>query len=219
MQTIIARTITMLVLLVACAAPAPAVTTAPESNEPTTPLIPGPSATPTSAPTPSAAASAAVVDPQTVNPCDLLTAADVSLAIGSAADAGVATDSLDGKTSLCFFHVPAWPAAVAIPENPGVFVRVWRESKTVATAEIYGNFDQGVIAEVADLGDAAWWSVHQELPNVHINTEDAALDIVTAPLQVRVGFTQIPNPVGVDKGAWLADATELAEKVLAALGR
>jgi hypothetical protein len=162
-------------------------------------------------------ATPAVLDPATIDPCSLVTAARVAEVIGEEVADGVLQAGED--SAACFFDVPAWPVPVIIPEDSGVSIRVWLEPQTVSMYDPYANSDQQVIEEVNGLGDGAWWRHHEELPNIHIDTDTAVLNVITEPVRFHIGFTQIPNPVGVDTTAWLADLTELANDVLRALGR
>jgi hypothetical protein len=223
------RTTAIVLLVAACAASGPGeLTTQPSTQQPSarepsaqapTPVRPTESiAPPTLVATPTAAASpAAVVDPETIDPCSLVTAARVGEVIGEEVADGVLQES--GDSVACFFDVPDWAVPIAIPQDSGVSIRVWRKPTTVAEYDPNVNSEQQVIAEVDGLGDAAWWRHHVELPNIHINTDDAVLTVITEPIRFHVAFNQIPNPVGVDTTEWLADLTELADDVLVALGR
>lgn len=226
-RALIAQAATAAVVVSACAAPAPAGSptsaNAPVTTATLVPSAPATSAPATSAPatsgTPLATATApgAVLDPATVNPCSFVSAARVGEVLGEAVAEGVLKES--GGAAQCFFDVPGWPGVTIIPQDPGVSITIYREPKTVAAYDPSAYGDQQVVAEVDGLGDGAWWRHHVELPNVHIDTDTAVLDVFAEPIQFAVAFTQIPNPVGVDKTVWLADATELANDVLGALGR
>ena len=214
------------ILVAACAAPAPAAAPAqpsglqtPSATAPaaTATAVPSAPATGTPAVTPTAPASVAVVDPATIDPCSLVSAARISEVLGEQVADGVLKES-EGSAE-CFFDVPGWPGVVMSPQDPGVSIRIYREPKTMSAYDPYANGDQQEIAEVDGLGDGAWWRHHVELPNVHIDTDSAVLNVFAEPLQFSIAFTQIPNPVGVDKAVWLANATELANDVLGALGR
>lgn len=214
--------VALAVLVSACAAPAPAGS---PTSVPTQPSVlqapsPTPAATPsTSAPAASGTpvATSAALDPATIDPCSLVPSARVAEVIGEEVTDGVL---LEGEDSAgCFFDVPAWPVPVMIPEDSGVSIRVWREPQTVAAYDPNANSDQQVVAAVEGLGDGAWWRHHVELPNVHIDTDDAVLTVITEPVRFSIAFIQIPNPVGVDSAEWLANLTELANDVLVALGR
>jgi len=213
------------VLVSACATPAsvpaqPSGLQTPSATAPAasaTPVPSAPAATGTPALTPTAPASVAVVDPATIDPCSLVSAARVSEVLGEQVAEGVRKES-EGSAE-CFFDVPGWPGVVMIPQDPGVSIRIYREPKTMSAYDPYANGDQQEIAEVDGLGDGAWWRHHVELPNVHIDSDSAVLNVFAEPLQFSIAFTQIPNPLGVDKTVWLANATELANDVLGALGR
>ena len=168
--------------------------------------------------TPIVSATAAAVDPATVDPCSLLDAAQIGAALGETVSAGVLTESAEHAT--CFYDVAAWPVPIVIPEDSGVRLVVSRDRWTVSTYRpADNNPEQQPLTEISGVGDRAWWQVHVELPNIHVNTENANLYVVSEPFQFTISFIQIPNPVGVDKGEWLADATALANEVIAALGR
>lgn len=217
-RALIAQATVTAVLVSACAAPSPAGSPNSVPAPPSVPDTPG-ATVPVATGTPGATQSGtpAAVDPATVDPCSLVTADRVSEVIGEQVAAGVVQES-DGSAA-CFFDVPGWPGVTIIPQNPGVSIRIYREPKTVAAYVPPVNSDQQVVAEVEGVGDAAWWSHHTELPNIHLDTDSAVLNVIDEPIQFSIAFTQIPNPVGVDKAVWLANATELANDVLGALGR
>ena len=219
-MTACARLLTVIacVLIAGCSSPAAGEPTGAASAQPMT-AAPAPSGPGTSAA--ATATAAAQLDPATADPCALLDAAAIGEALGESVSDGVRKDVAD--SSRCFYDVPAWPVSpvsAAAGLDSGVSLRVFLEEKTVATRVVPfgGDTENYECEEVASIGDGAWWCLHKTAPNFIPNEEDVVLDVVAEPFEFHLSFIRIPSSAGVDRAAWLADATALANEVLAALG-